>query len=60
MDFETSISTDEGHDVESSVLHGSLNLRIHRRGDLAFETDRANGYYGGSPTLSCKNDRTAY
>ncbi|KAK8692391.1 hypothetical protein V6N13_075852 [Hibiscus sabdariffa] len=53
LDFETSISGDEGHDVESNILHGSLNLRIHRRGDSTRET----GAYGscGSPSSSSQN-----
>ena len=58
LDFETSISGDEGHDVESNVLHGSLNLRIHRRGDSTRETG-ANGSCG-SPSSSSQNDRAAY
>ncbi|KAK6938093.1 WD40 repeat [Dillenia turbinata] len=53
--FETSVSGDEGHDVESSSLPGSLNLRFHRRGDSARETG-ANGSCG-SPRSSFKNDR---
>ncbi|CAL5332701.1 unnamed protein product [Camellia sinensis] len=59
LDFETSISGDEGRDVEPNVLHGSLNLRIHRRGDTAMETGRANGSCG-SPMSSSQNDRTTY
>ncbi|KAK6940224.1 WD40 repeat, partial [Dillenia turbinata] len=54
--FETSISGDEGHDVESNVRPGSLNLRIHRRGDSARETG-ANGLCG-SPRSSSHNGRT--
>ena len=30
---EASISGDEAHDLDSNILHGSLNVRIHRRGD---------------------------
>ncbi|KAK4352344.1 hypothetical protein RND71_027862 [Anisodus tanguticus] len=51
--FETSISGDDGQDVDPNVLHGSLNLRIHRRGDSTGETGRANGSCG-SPTSSQK------
>ncbi|XP_039070107.1 WD and tetratricopeptide repeats protein 1-like isoform X1 [Hibiscus syriacus] len=53
FDFETSISGDEGHDVVSNMLHGSVNLRIHRRGDSTKET----GAYGsrGSPSSSSQN-----
>lgn len=56
--FETSISGDEGRDMDPNVLHGSLNLRIHRRGDSTGETGRANGSCG-SPTSSQK-EKTAY
>lgn len=56
--FETSISGDEGRDVDPDVLHGSLNLRIHRRGDSTGETGRANGA-SGSPTSSQK-EKAAY
>ncbi|EOY15397.1 WD and tetratricopeptide repeat protein, putative isoform 4 [Theobroma cacao] len=58
LDFETSISGDEGRDVDSNILHGSLNLRIHRRGDSTRETG-ANGSCG-SPSSSSQNDRAAY
>ncbi|XP_039050020.1 WD and tetratricopeptide repeats protein 1-like isoform X2 [Hibiscus syriacus] len=53
LDFETSISGDEVHDVESNMLHGSVNLRIHRRGDSTRET----GAYSscGSPSSSSQN-----
>ncbi|KAI8550286.1 hypothetical protein RHMOL_Rhmol06G0093200 [Rhododendron molle] len=59
LDFETSGSGDEGRDVEANVLHGSLNLRIHRRGDSATETGCANGSCK-SPTSSSQNDKTTY
>ncbi|KAE9457359.1 hypothetical protein C3L33_10732, partial [Rhododendron williamsianum] len=59
LDFETSGSGDEGRDVEANVLHGSLNLRIHRRGDSATETGRANGSCK-SPSSSSQNDKTTY
>ncbi|XVF39609.1 hypothetical protein PTKIN_Ptkin01aG0047400 [Pterospermum kingtungense] len=58
LDFETSISGDEGRDVESNILHGSLNLRFHRRGDSTRE-NVANGSCG-SPSSSSQNDRAAY
>ncbi|XP_022768413.1 WD and tetratricopeptide repeats protein 1-like isoform X2 [Durio zibethinus] len=58
LDFETSISGDEGRDIESNILHGSLNLRFHRRGDSARETG-ANGSCG-SPSSASQNDRAAY
>ncbi|TYJ35424.1 hypothetical protein E1A91_A05G235800v1 [Gossypium mustelinum] len=50
LDFETSISGDEGRDVESNILHGSLNLRIQRRGDSTRETGAC-----GSPSSSSQN-----
>ncbi|KAK4359123.1 hypothetical protein RND71_021352 [Anisodus tanguticus] len=56
--FETSISGDEGRDVDPNVLHGSLNLRIHRRGGSSGETGRANGSCD-SPTSSQK-EKAAY
>ncbi|KAA8528339.1 hypothetical protein F0562_035694 [Nyssa sinensis] len=59
LDIETSISGDEGRDFESNMLHGSLNVRIYRRGDSATEIGRANGSCG-SPTSSSPNDRTTY
>lgn len=59
VDFETSISGDEGRDVESNVLHGSLNLRIHRRGDSSRETASTNDSCG-SPSSSSQNDKITY
>ncbi|XP_030455167.1 protein ALTERED SEED GERMINATION 2 isoform X1 [Syzygium oleosum] len=59
VDFETSISGDEGRDVESNVLHGSLNLRIHRRGDSSRETASTNDSCG-SPSSSSQNDKIPY
>ncbi|KAJ6735670.1 WD REPEAT DOMAIN-CONTAINING FAMILY [Salix viminalis] len=58
LDFETSVSGDEGRDVEPNILHGSLNLRIHRRGDSARDSSWTNGSCG-SPSSS-QNDRTPY
>ncbi|XP_034898389.1 protein ALTERED SEED GERMINATION 2 isoform X1 [Populus alba] len=58
LDFETSVSGDEGRDVEPNILHGSLNLRIHRRGDSARDSSCTNGSCG-SPSSS-QNDRTPY
>ncbi|WOL09438.1 hypothetical protein Cni_G18191 [Canna indica] len=55
LDFETSISGDEGRDTESSILRGSLNLRIHRRDDLAKESCISNGSKG-SPSSSSQNE----
>lgn len=68
MDFQTSVSADEGRDIEANILHGSLNVRIHRRGDLANshgrgdsarETGDSNGSCG-SPSSSSQNDRIPY
>lgn len=59
MDFETSISGDEERDVDANFLHRSLNLRIHRRGDSARETDDANGSCG-SPSFSSQYDGISY
>lgn len=56
LDFETSISGDEEHDVEPNVLHGSLNLRIHRKSDSGRESGGANGSCG-SPSSSLHNDK---
>ncbi|XP_044512301.1 protein ALTERED SEED GERMINATION 2 isoform X2 [Mangifera indica] len=58
VDFETSISGDEGRDVETNVLHGSLNVRIHRRGDSTREIG-GNGSCG-SPASSSQNSWTSY
>ncbi|XP_022133740.1 WD repeat protein iqw1 isoform X2 [Momordica charantia] len=57
LDFET-LSGDEAHDVDSNILHGSLNLRIHRRVDPARERVGANGSCG-SPSSS-QNDGILY
>ncbi|XP_022735780.1 WD and tetratricopeptide repeats protein 1-like isoform X8 [Durio zibethinus] len=58
LDFETSISGDEGRDVESNILHGSLNLRIQRRVDSTRATC-GNGSFA-SPSSSSQTDRAAY
>lgn len=59
LDFETFMSGDEGRDAESNVLHGSLNLRMHRRADSAKEAGGSNSTCG-SPSSSCQNDKTIY
>lgn len=51
LDFETSISGDEGRDIESSILRGSLNLRFQRRDDSSKENCNTNGSHG-SPSSS--------
>ncbi|XP_031497022.1 protein ALTERED SEED GERMINATION 2 isoform X1 [Nymphaea colorata] len=48
LDFETSISGDEGRDIESGILRGSLNLRFHRRGDSEKYNNLTNGSCGSS------------
>uniref|UniRef100_A0A2N9I9X6 Anaphase-promoting complex subunit 4 WD40 domain-containing protein n=1 Tax=Fagus sylvatica TaxID=28930 RepID=A0A2N9I9X6_FAGSY len=58
LDFETSISGDEGRDVEPNILHGSLNVRF-RRGDSGRESVGANGICG-SPSSSSQNERITY
>ncbi|XP_044475514.1 protein ALTERED SEED GERMINATION 2-like isoform X2 [Mangifera indica] len=58
VDFETSISGDEWHDAEFNVLHGSFNLRIHRRGGSTKEIG-GNGSCG-SPASSSQNGWTHY
>lgn len=59
LDFETSLSGDEGHDVDSNVVHGSLNLRIHRRNDSSREISGINGS-SGSPSSSSQREKTSY
>lgn len=59
LDFETSISGDEEQDIESNILHGSVNLRIHRRSDSSREVEGANGSCG-SPSSSSQNERRPY
>ncbi|KAF7829989.1 WD and tetratricopeptide repeats protein 1 [Senna tora] len=58
LDFETSILGDEERDAESNIVHGSLNLRIHRRGD-----SRENAGVNGScesPSSSSQIDIASY
>ncbi|CAJ1974009.1 unnamed protein product [Sphenostylis stenocarpa] len=57
LDFETSLSGDEGHDLDSNILHGSLNLRIHRRGD---SRDNAGASGPCESPSSSQNTRTCY
>ncbi|XP_058096987.1 protein ALTERED SEED GERMINATION 2 isoform X2 [Magnolia sinica] len=59
LDFETSISGDEGRDIESGILRGSLNLRFHRRSDSTKEKCSTNGSCG-SPSSSSQNESMAY
>ncbi|KAL2340008.1 hypothetical protein Fmac_007948 [Flemingia macrophylla] len=57
LDFETSMSGDEGHDIESNILHGSLNLRIHRSGD---SRDNAGASGSCESPSSSHSSRTSY
>jgi WD and tetratricopeptide repeats protein 1 len=59
LDSETVLPDEEGHDIESNILHGSLNLRIHRRSDSSIGTGRGNGSCE-SPSSSCQIETTAY
>ncbi|KAL6180033.1 hypothetical protein ACLB2K_046702 [Fragaria x ananassa] len=59
LDFETSISGDEEQDIEPNILHGSVNLRIHRRSNSSREVEGANGCCG-SPLSSSQNERLQY
>lgn len=58
LGFETSISGDEDHDGEPNVLHGSLNLRIHRKDDSARENGGSNGSCESNSSPS--QERTKY
>lgn len=55
LDFDTSISTEGGHDFDSDVLPRNLSLRIHRIVDSTTESERENGS-GGLPVLSCEDE----
>ncbi|XP_050377111.1 protein ALTERED SEED GERMINATION 2 isoform X2 [Argentina anserina] len=59
LDFETSMSGDEEQDFEPNILHGSVNLRIHRRSDSSREVERANGCCG-SQSSSSQNEGLPY
>ncbi|GMH00218.1 hypothetical protein Nepgr_002057 [Nepenthes gracilis] len=59
LDFETSISGDEGRDADSNAVHRSLNLRIYNRGDSAIDAGGSNGSCG-SPSTSTQNFKANY
>ncbi|KAL5982354.1 hypothetical protein ACLOJK_016425 [Asimina triloba] len=59
LDFETSISGDEGRDIESGILRGSLNLRFHRKSDPAKEKSNTNGSLE-SPSSSSQSESINY
>lgn len=50
FNFATQMTGDEGHDVESNILHGSLNLRIHRSSNGLCE----------SASTSSQKDKSSY
>ncbi|XP_077213002.1 transducin family protein / WD-40 repeat family protein [Tasmannia lanceolata] len=55
LDFETSISGDQGHDIEAGVFRGSLNLRFHRKVGSVRERCGANDSCG-SPSSSSQSE----
>ncbi|KAJ9560336.1 hypothetical protein OSB04_005496 [Centaurea solstitialis] len=56
VDFETSVSGDEAHEVESNNFQRSLNVRIHRKGDSMINTCHPSSSCG-SPKSSPRSDR---
>lgn len=56
VDFETSISGDEAHEVESNNFQRSLNVRIHRKGDSTINTCHTSSSCG-SPKSSPRSDK---
>jgi WD and tetratricopeptide repeat-containing protein 1 len=59
LGFETSMSDDEEHDSDSNILHGNLNLRIHRRGD-SVENVGASGSCESPSSSSSQNGRASF
>lgn len=57
LDYETSISGDEGHDSEADMVHRSINLGIPGKDESANSADHSNGSFG-SPTS--QNDGRTY
>lgn len=57
LDFETSISGDEGHDTDADEVHQSINVRIPGKDESAISADHSNGSFG-SPTS--QNDEKTY
>ncbi|GAB2216863.1 hypothetical protein Droror1_Dr00000010 [Drosera rotundifolia] len=55
LDFETAVSGDEGHEADSNVLHGSFNLRVHRKPGVA-----ASNGSSDVPSSSSRNDKATY
>jgi len=60
LDFETSVSGDEEHDSDSNILHRSLNLRIHRRGDSRENVEASGSDESPSSSSSSQNGRASY
>lgn len=56
LDFETLIPAEGRDDVETDVLPGNLNFRIHRRGDLNLNAESVTGSFG-SPVSSCEDEK---
>nr|XP_043637625.1 protein ALTERED SEED GERMINATION 2 isoform X2 [Erigeron canadensis] len=56
VDFETSISGDESHEVESNNFQPRLNVRIHRKRESAMNNCHTNSS-SGSPKSSPRSDR---
>ncbi|GAA0158460.1 ubiquitin-protein ligase [Lithospermum erythrorhizon] len=59
LDFETSLSGDEGPEADENVVQGSLNVRIHRRGDSNTKSGQSNDF-SGSPSSSNQSSKFTY
>ncbi|KAI3685755.1 hypothetical protein L6452_35013 [Arctium lappa] len=59
VDFETSISGDEAHEVESNNFQRSLNVRIHRKGDSTTNTCHTSSSCE-SPKSSSRSDKITH
>lgn len=59
LDIESAFPDEEAHDVESNILRGSLNLRIHRRSESSTGSGRGNSSCE-SPSPSCQNEIAVY
>jgi WD and tetratricopeptide repeats protein 1 len=60
LDFETSVSGDEEQDSDSNILHRSMNLRIHRRGDSRENAEASGSDESPSSSSSSQNGRASY
>lgn len=56
LDFETSFSGDESPEPEENIVHGSLSVRIHRRGDSNTRSGQSNEFseFHSSSNQKCK------